>query len=74
MTAGSATTDINASMAQGGSIAGHVTNMTARVGPNPGICVSVFTHGSGFGQPHGQAATDANGLYTIAGLATGGMT
>ena len=72
VTAGATTPSINAAMAQGGSIAGHITKADGR--SDCRAFVSVFTHGGRFGQPHGRAATDANGLYDRGGWPRAAMT
>jgi hypothetical protein len=67
VTAGAATANIHFGLALGGRIAGTVTASGAGT-PLPNVVVEAFTAG---GNRAGGATTDASGLYTIIGLATG---
>jgi hypothetical protein len=62
------TNGINASLANGGSIAGTVTDSAGAAASN--ICVAGMPNGTAIAAPVG-TATDANGRYTLPGLASG---
>ncbi len=68
MTSGSTTTGIDAQLATGGKITGRVTNSNGT--PIANMSVSANPAGGGFGG-YGSAITNADGVYTISGLATG---
>ena len=66
--AGADTPAINASLEQGGSISGHVTNSNGDPLANVNVSAQTLPCCSG---PSGFASTDAAGNYTINGLPTG---
>ena len=66
MVADTVTQNINAQLTLVGSITGKVTNGSAA--PLDGICVDAYDSGA---QIAGDSLTDANGNYTITGLASG---
>jgi len=67
VTPGSETTGIDAALAVGGSISGHVTEEGTGT-PLPDICVNVFDTSFGW---LGFGLTDSSGDYTVGGLPTG---
>jgi len=67
VTAGSATSGINAALAGGGQITGTVTDASTSA-PVAGVFVQVYDSG---GNPVASGLTATDGTYTIAGLATG---
>ena len=67
VTLGQTLSGINATMADGGSFAGTVTDSSNGNGVQ-GICVYAFSTTGNFG---GYATTGTNGTYTVTGLATG---
>ena len=69
VTAGAATSSIDAVMGPGGSIAGTVTDSSGT--GIAGVCVYAYATAGGFG---GSAETSSSGSYTIEGLATGSYT
>ena len=68
VTAGNATTGINASLATGGSISGRVTDQHGH--PLKNVSVAVYEP-SGTGYPVAWNSTDADGNYSAGGLQTG---
>jgi hypothetical protein len=69
VTAGSATTGINASLASGGAISGKVTSASSGA-PLPGICVDVFP--SGGAVPIASTAAGGDGTYRVGPITPGG--